>query len=56
MDKENEAYTFDVYALNMAYTFSLKKKREILPYATAWIILEGNMLSEMSQSQKDRSS
>ena len=26
MDKENVAYTFSVYALNMAYTFCLRKE------------------------------
>ena len=30
------------------------KKNEILPFATAWMDLEGIMLSEMSQSEKDK--
>ena len=28
-------------------------KNEILPFATAWMELEGIMLSEISQSEKD---
>ena len=30
------------------------KKNEILPFVTMWIELEGIMLSEISQSEKDR--
>ena len=32
----------------------LKKKKEILPFATAWMDLESIMLSEISQSEKDK--
>ena len=31
-----------------------KKKKEILPFATAWIDMESFMLSEISQSEKDK--
>ena len=31
-----------------------KKKNEILPFATAWMGLEGIMLSEISQTEKDK--
>ena len=31
-----------------------KKKREILPFAKAWMDLEIIMLSEISQSEKDK--
>ena len=29
-------------------------KKEVLPYPTAWIDLDGIMLSEISQTEKDR--
>ena len=41
-----------IYIYNVIL-FSLKKK-EILPYATTLMNLEDNMLSEVSQSQKDK--
>ena len=34
--------------------FSSRTKKEILPFATTWIDLEGNMLSEISQTEKDK--
>ena len=33
--------------------YSAIKKNEILPFATTWMELEGIMLSEISQSEKD---
>ena len=34
--------------------FSTLKKREILTFATPWIELDGIILSEISQTQKDK--
>ena len=31
-----------------------KKKKEILPFATSWMNLEGIMLSEISYTEKDK--
>ena len=35
--------------------YSAIKKNKILPSATTWIDLEGSMLSEISQAEKDKS-
>ena len=34
--------------------YSAVKKNEILPFATTWMDLEGIMLSEISQTEKDK--
>ena len=34
--------------------YSVIKKDEILPFATTWMDLEGIMLSEISQTEKDK--
>ena len=47
MDKEV------VYIYTMEY-YSAIKKNEILPFAPTWIELEGIVLSEISQSEKDK--
>ena len=41
------------YICTMEY-YSVIKKNEILPFATTWMELEGIMLSEISQSEKDK--
>ena len=41
------------YIYLMEY-YSAMKKNEILPCATTWMEMEGIMLSEISQSEKDR--
>ena len=38
----------------MEYYPALKKK-EILPFATTWMDLDGIMLSEISQTEEDKS-
>ena len=34
--------------------YSAIKKKEILPFVTTWMDLEGIMLSEVSQTEKDK--
>ena len=41
------------YIYTMDY-YSAIKKNEILPFATTWIDLEGIILSEISQKEKDK--
>ena len=41
------------YICTMEY-YSAIKKDEILPFATTWMELEGIMLSEIIQSEKDK--
>ena len=43
----------DVIFITMEYSTAIKKN-EILPFATMWVELEYIMLSEISQSEKDR--
>ena len=39
----------------MEYYSAIKREsKEILPFATTWMELEGIMLSEISQSEKDK--
>ena len=46
------AYTH-VHVYTVVY-YSATKKNEILPFATTRVDLEGIMLSEMSQTEKDK--
>jgi len=46
MDKEAAVYIMEYYAAI--------RKNEILPFAMMWMELEGIMLSEISQSEKDK--
>lgn len=47
MDKDIVVYMVEYYSV-------IKKKQEILPFATIWKDLDGLMLSEISQRQKDK--
>ena len=42
---------WDIYTMEY---FSAVEKKKILPFATVWIDLENIMLSEISQSEKDK--
>ena len=48
MDKEDVVYIY------MMEYYSAMKKNEILPFATTMMERDGIMLSEVSQSEKDR--
>ena len=41
------------YTYTMEY-YLVIKRNEIFPFATAWIDLEHNMLSEINQAEKDK--
>ena len=41
------------FIYTMEYYFPMRKN-EILPFTTMWMVLEGIILSEISQSEKDR--
>ena len=41
------------YLYTMEY-YSAKRRKQILPFATTWMELEGIMLSEISQVEKDK--
>lgn len=45
-------YTYTVRLYTMEYYSDIKK--EILPFATIWINLQGIMLGEINQTQKDK--
>ena len=34
--------------------YAVERKKEVLPFATAWMDLESIMLSEISQAAKDK--
>ena len=46
MDKEEVVYIYNGVLLG--------NQKEILPFATTWMELEGIMLSEIGQSEKDK--
>ena len=57
--KEPKCPLMDEWIKKMWYIYTMEyylaiKKNEILPFATMWMELEGIMLSEISQSEKDK--
>ena len=44
----------DVVHIYTVEYYPAMKKNEILPFATIWMDLEGIMLSEISQTEKDK--
>ena len=54
MDKEDVAHIYIHTHTHNAIVLSYKKKSEILPFETTWMDLEGIMLSEISQREKDK--
>ena len=57
--KEPKCPSMDERIKKMWYIYTMEsysaiKKNEILPFATTWMELEGIMLSEISQSAKDK--
>ena len=42
------------YIYTMKYYYAAERKKELLPFSTAWIELESIMLSEISQTLKDK--
>ena len=57
--KEPKCPLMDEWIKKMWYIYTMEyypaiKKNEILPFATMWMELEGVMLSEISQSEKDK--
>ena len=53
MDKEDAVCVCVCVCVCVLEYYSAIKKNEILPFAMTWMELEGIMLSEMSQSEKD---
>ena len=57
--KEPKCPLMDEWIKKMWYVYTMEyysaiKNNEILPFATTWMELEGIMLSEISQSEKDK--
>ena len=57
--KEPKCSSVDEWIKKMWYRYAVEyysaiKKDETLPFATMWMELEGIMLSEISQSEKDK--
>ena len=53
MNKKDVAY-LSISISTMKYYSAVKKKNEIFPFAKTWMNLQGIMLSEISQIEKDK--
>ena len=49
----SESKNCGIFTYTMDY-YSAERKKELLPFATAWIELKNIMLSEISQAVKDK--
>ena len=54
MDKEDVVCVHTHTHTHTREYYSAIKKNEILPFAAAWLNLEGIMLSEINQTEKDK--
>ena len=57
MDKENEKHVHtrtDTHSVDYCLAHTHKIWNEILPFATTWVNIEGIMLSEINQTEKDK--
>ena len=57
--KQPKCPSTDEWIKKMWYTYTMEyysaiKKNEIMPFAATWMDLEGIMLSEISQAEKDK--
>ena len=52
MDKDDVVYMY-IYTYTMRY-YSTMKKNEIMQYVTTWMDLEIIILTEVSQTEKDK--
>ena len=57
--KEPKCPSMDEWIKKTCYVYTMEyylaiKKNEMLPFATMWMELEGIMVSEISQSEKDK--
>ena len=53
MELQKQMSCSKVRSKTMAY-YATERKKELLPFATAWMELESIMLSEISQAVKDK--
>ena len=49
----NGSKNYGTFIYMMEY-YTAERKKELLPFATAWMDLENIMLSEISQAMKDK--